>query len=379
MGSNNKKEVTKKSYKLDDHEDTIVTSVPENEQNEVIDDSFTQEETAFNSNNVEPELEDIKKRSNEDIFHKEENLPNKNSVSVEDLETNSVQPNDADSDNEGNEIAPEPEIEFIKNRKKLNNKVVFNIFAIGLLIAIALVLILKVVFSDGGNEALPVPQEEFENGEEISVEKAKEIIEQANKDLGNIQEEQTDTTNEGVLPTLPSEDEEVVDTGTIEYDNSSHGIHFTYPSEWLELFSFTTKEKPENVENIVMVGYPVDSGKIDNMRISIEGTPVSITAKKYFQSTENLMKNVFPKFQLIEEGELTVSGREAPTRTYTWVPEGELERTPYEQEWVYIKQQQIYVAGKDKVYVVTFTSDKEDFDSNFEKYKDIISTLELEN
>lgn len=376
---NNKKEVTKKSYKLDDHEDAIVTSDSEN-SNSTNNDSNVE---GYPINEIlEPDIEGNKKRRKEitdvvesDLHLWPHRLPNKEGDTDSNIEKETI----SDSDSENNETTPEPEIEFIKSRKKLNNKVIFNIFAIGLLIAIALVLILKVAFSDGGNETLPVPQEEFENGEEISVEKAKEIIEQANKDLGNIQEEQTDTTNEGVLPTLPSEDEEVVDTGTIEYDNSSHGIHFTYPSEWLELFSFTTKEKPENVENIVMVGYPADSGKIDNMRISIEGTPVSITAKKYFQSTENLMKDVFPKFQLIEEGELTVSGREAPTRTYTWVPEGELERTPYEQEWVYIKQQQIYVAGKDKVYVVTFTSDKEDFDSNFEKYKDIISTLELEN
>lgn len=277
-----------------------------------------------------------------------------------------------------------PDIERLRRKKPLKNKVLFNIFAICLLLAIALVLILKVLSSGGDTEeALPVPQTEFESGEEVSVEKAKTIIEEANKELDVIlpTSEATDSPAGTVttLPALPEEEEPVVVDGKIEYINDAQNIHFTYPSEWLELLSFTAKKRPENVKNVVMVGRSADSGVVDNMRISIEGTPKSITSKHYFEKTEGLMQQVFPKFQLISTDELTVSGREAPSRVYTWTPEAELERTPFAQEQIALKQQQIYVAGKEKVYVITFTATAKEFDDQYPKYKEILSTLELDN
>lgn len=317
--------------------------------------------------------------SKEDVFEDSDNPEEEEIIEVEE-EAEQGQPYPTHSFEEG----VSPDIERLRRKKPLKGKVLFNIIAICLLLAIALVLILKVLSSGGEtNEALPVPQSDFESGEEVSVEKAKSIIEEANKELDVIlpTEEVTDTPTGSVvtLPTLPEEEEPVVVDGKIEYQNDAQNIQFTYPSEWLELLSFTAKERPENVKNVVMVGRSAESGIVDNMRISIEGTPKSITSKHYFEKTEGLMQQVFPKFQLISSDELTVSGREAPSRVYTWTPEAELERTPFEQEQIALKQQQIYVAGQEKVYVITFTATAKEFDKQYPKYKEVLSTLELDN
>lgn len=276
-----------------------------------------------------------------------------------------------------------PDIEKLRRRKPLNSKIIFNIFAICLLIAIAFVLSLKVLWSgDTAEKTSQVSQTDFDSAEEVSVEKARAIIEEANKELDvilstdNLSEYPTETT---AIPSLLDVEEPVVVDGKIEYSNTSQNINFSYPSEWLELMSFTSKERPKNVQNVVMVGRSPESGIVDNMRISIEGTPKSITSKHYFEETEGLMQQVFPKFQLVSTEELTVSGREAPSRIYTWIPVEELERTPFVQEQIALKQQQIYLAGKEKVYVVTFTATATDFDEHYAKYKEILSTLELDN
>lgn len=349
-------------------------------------------------NNNRKELnEEIDKESNENLF------PKKNTETIIDAEfTEDIEEDISDNDiskegslspinssfqenNQSNRnLEEEIDQEMVFNSMKKKNKKPLNkiLFIAIIIVLVGIIFMLGLKFlSSGSSEQTPVVNEEFTKGEDISVQKAKEIVEEANKNMEGIQ---LTTTSEGkdsdistTLPTLPAEEEKVDSNQPQDFVNNELGISFTYPSEWIEIFSFQGKQTPKEVKNVVMVGYPADSNIIDNMRISIEGTPLSITSKEYFSDTEELMAEVFPKFQLVNKGEMTVSGREAPTRTYVWVPQEELDRSPYEQEWLRIKQLQVYVAGNNKVYVVTFTGEEKLFDKNFEKYKEILSTLEL--
>lgn len=186
----------------------------------------------------------------------------------------------------------------------------------------------------------------------------------------------TSKNNNLILPSLPDETP-IENKETKSYFNSKYNISFEYPLEWEEIIEFEYSESSDNVENVIMVGILDEKNNINNMRISIEDIPVSITSKEYIEKTDGLLEEVFPKFQSMNSGEITVSGREAPTRMYIWVPQTELDRTPYKQEWSRIQQYQIYVSGKTKMYVVTFTANKDMFLDNFKTYENILKTLTL--
>ena len=164
---------------------------------------------------------------------------------------------------------------------------------------------------------------------------------------------------------------------SLKYHNSFLDIKFEYPSYWVENYTFQVKDTDENVQNVVLLTHPSDKEVLDNMRISIEYLDKSITSKEYIRQTEERMYDIFPELQIVNTGELTVSGREAPSRIYIWVTEEELEKSQFPQEWNRIQQYQIYVAGQTKIYIITFTTTVEDFSKNYEKYERIISTLEL--
>lgn len=276
--------------------------------------------------------------------------------------------------------------EKVQSKKKKSKRALLNILLISFIIIMGLFII--VMFTGGGdNEDVTTEpsKSEIKEGEAISVQKAKEIVEDANSHLEEATSENTYGGNESTEAISLLDEDISSDTNSTPNENGQmnfadihNGISFTYPTEWMELFSFTTKPVPMGVKNAVMVGYPADSKIIDNMRISIEGTPLSISAKKYFTETEGVMEQTFHKFQLIKKGETTVAGGEAPYRIYSWIPETEENFSPYEKDWLKIKQYQVYVAGKEKVYVVTFTAEDKLFNKNFKKYEEILSSLELE-
>lgn len=250
------------------------------------------------------------------------------------------------------------------NGKK--TKIIFGIIILILLLLIFMVG--KALLGESGPKGQGV-DESFTSAENISVEKAVELTEIASQKaegMNTISSLPTVTTEEGV-----EEEQDFV------YEDAGLGVKFEYPKEWVELGQFQTKQTADSVKNVIMVGYPAESDILENMRITIEATPTSITAKEYFNETEGRMKEIFPKFQHVTSGEITVSGREAPTRTYLWVPQSELDRTQYHQEWTRLKQYQVYVAGKTKMYLVTFTSDEKIFDKNMSKYQDILKNLQL--
>lgn len=277
------------------------------------------------------------------------------------------------------------------NKKKTP---LLNIFLIALIAVVASILLFTIVMKlIGGNDSqeIPISSTDFENAEQISVQKAKDLIESSNniEDIVDVEEGKevvfnggngfsSDKESPSGLVSLREDTEVTVNSnGMVSYSNSRFGASFEHPPEWIELTGFTSKETTENVSNIVMVGYPADSSTIENLRISLEGTPVSISAKEYFSKTEGLMEQTFNKFSLIKKGETTANGGEAPYRIYQWIPTSEDEEHTYDKHKMKIKQYQIYLAGKEKVYVVTFTAEASVFDKNFQKYNQILSNMQL--
>ena len=150
-----------------------------------------------------------------------------------------------------------------------------------------------------------------------------------------------------------------------------------YPSNWIENYQFQINKTSDNVNNIVLLTNTPEYVELDNMRITVEYTKKSITAKEYIRQTEEKMKQIFPELTIVNTGEITVSGREAPTRVYIWVPEEELAKSEFPQEWKRIQQYQVYVSGNNKMYIVTFTGSIDGFSKNYEKYEKILDTLVL--
>lgn len=179
------------------------------------------------------------------------------------------------------------------------------------------------------------------------------------------------------LPVLPQKSNKPISQQN-EYIDNYYNISFKYPSDWIELYQFSTKKTEENVKNIVMVGQPLETNNIDNMRISIEYTPISISAKEYFSQTEERMSKIFPHFKAMNAGEKTVSGREAPARIYEWVSKEETDKSKFPQEWTKTMQYQLYVAGKTKIYIITFTTTEENFNDRIETYQEILKTINLD-
>lgn len=377
--------------------DVEVQSAPE--ENE-----FEEEETIVSSS-IKQDEDDI--------------LPPYLSEEDEDL----IRPQDLDEEIESQPInenidSPEtPEVEDankndflskLKSKKKKNQEKtvantnkkkspLLNIFLIALIAIIGLILAITLIsklFGGNDNSEISISSSEFETAEQISVQKAKELIEETNSvdEIVGFEEgeeikfeggegfasDNKTSNNQTGLVSFREEEVVVNSNGLVPYSNARFGASFEHPPEWTELTGFTAKETAKNVSNVVMVGYPAESDTIENVRISMEGTPVSISSKEYFSKTEGLMGQTFNKFSLIKKGETTANGGEAPYRIYQWIPTSEEEEHTYEKYKTKIKQYQVYLAGKEKVYVVTFTAEASVFDKNFEKYNKVLSTLSLQ-
>lgn len=165
--------------------------------------------------------------------------------------------------------------------------------------------------------------------------------------------------------------------GSVKFSDPQFGISFTYPSRWKEIHGFTLKQVPENVQNTIMLSEYPNINLLDNIRITVEHTKQSVSAKKYFDHTVDYMGTVFNKYQLIDSGELTVSGGEAMYRTYTWTPKGEEEKSKYEKNWMKVKQKQVYIAGNQKMYIVTMTADEKSFAKRDKEFSEILKTLNV--
>lgn len=270
------------------------------------------------------------------------------------------------------------ETEDVENNKEKTSKIqtpnnkkilmIAGIIGLSIVLLFSMVFITKLIIKDN-NKPTETQTEVVENNdnkkaEDIVIERVKEIVNKAN--------EKTKVIN---LPTT-SVDGEQKDT-YFTYTNDYYGISFKYPSNWIENYQFQLKKTDNNVKNIVLLTQPPEEENLDNMRITIEYTKKSITAKEYIRQTEEKMKQIFPELTIVNTGEITVSGREAPTRVYIWVPEEELEKSDFPQEWKRIQQYQVYVAGNNKMYIVTFTGTVDTFSKNYEKYEQILETLEL--
>lgn len=165
--------------------------------------------------------------------------------------------------------------------------------------------------------------------------------------------------------------------GSVKFSDPQFGISFTYPSRWKEIHGFTLKQVPENVQNTIMLSEYPNINLLDNIRITVEHTKQSVSAKKYFDHTVDYMGTVFNKYQLIDSGELTASGGEAMYRTYTWIPKGEEEKSKYENNWMKVKQKQVYIAGNQKMYIVTMTADEKSFAKRDKEFSEILKTLNV--
>lgn len=208
--------------------------------------------------------------------------------------------------------------------------------------------------------------------------KEKQIIKNGLMKYNSLQKDikqENSLPSENYLPSLNTienvEQKNNVIEGFLEY--KSNLISFQYPSDWTFFEDFNSKKTKSNVSNVLLLG-----NQYNNLRISIEKTPVDITTKKYFEETVEKMKTVFHKYQLIKEGQTIVSGRESFYRLYKWLPEEEELKSKYPEEWTRIKQYQLYVAGKEHVFVITFTSKEEDFNNNYPIYEKILKTMTLE-
>lgn len=347
-------------------------------------------------NDIEENKDDLLSQSEEteegtsSLIDKEESTVS-NSIDKSKEETTETSEDNEENNEEDNEIEEEDDIQVTygengfneepinteEGNKKKKNKL--PLIILGIVIAILIGFIGTVgyfifnIASDVSNEIDKITGNENQPVvEKIDIGKQDEVVDKAKDILDKTKDKSTNLN----LPSIPSKEEDKV-SDYYTFDNSYNNIKFEYPKYWTEIPQFQIKETEENVKNVIMVGYPPNSPTIDNMRITIEETPISVTSKEYFRETEERMVEIFPKFQIKQKGETTVSGREAPTRIYRWVPETELEKSPYKQEWLHIQQYQVYVAGQSKVYIVTFTSDEHTFEEKFEEYQRILTTLEL--
>lgn len=259
-----------------------------------------------------------------------------------------------------------------KSKKKIKPIIIVAIL-IALLAIFLIVFVLGLFSGDSDNNTtIPTPPPVTENTE-IDNETVNNLVEETQ----DIIENATSTTEEFIENNeLPPQvgidiDDEILEETTETLPTktfANNSISFTYPKEWSEISSFNTRETNSNVTNIVMLGLtPLDTEDTNNMRITVEETLTSVTAKDYVNQTENLMKESFTNIKMRKSAELTIAGREAPSRIYTFNDESGNS----------IEQFQVYVANGRDMYVITFTSSEENFMKNLNTYKEILKTIQI--
>lgn len=238
-----------------------------------------------------------------------------------------------------------------------------------------------------------IPTEQIEEGAELSVSEAQAILEGAKKeaDLVTVELDEDGVPKQTISSNIIDEtklgtdafDLTEIDDGRISkneigdytFADPSSGLSLTYPGKWNEVYGFTAKERPINVNNVVLIGSDPSVSKADNMRISIEATQQSVSAKEYFDKTVDLFAENFDEYQLISSGEKTISGGEAMYRVYSWSTKETVPEVRSSKDR--ITQYQVYIAGQEKMHVITFTSMSDKFDRNYDTYEEILSTIHV--
>lgn len=159
------------------------------------------------------------------------------------------------------------------------------------------------------------------------------------------------------------------------FKSGDRPVAFNTPKGWQEDTSFVMKKQPDGVQNIALFTTS-DLGVLENVRVTRETLPKDMTSTEYLKRTDALMKEIFPKYQKVREDNLTVAGRQAMSRTYTWYAD-ELAKGKNPNEWTKIKQQQLYISDKQGMYIFTITADATIFDKNYSDYQEIIKTFEI--
>ena len=116
-----------------------------------------------------------------------------------------------------------------------------------------------------------------------------------------------------------------------------------------------------------MIGADTTEPKKTNvMRVSTEALISAISANEYVEKTENVLKENFPNLKLRNSKELTVAGREAPTRIYS-----------YDLDGVTYYQYQVYIADGQKIYIISFTAGEKSFIENAKTYTQILNSFKI--
>lgn len=287
----------------------------------------------------------------------------------ENLEQGSGTP-EAEKCDEPEDAAAETLPEEVVARKSLdssvfkkNRKILFAIVGILLLAVLTGATIGTTIVLSQRFLTQEVPPEK--SPEEIAVLKALELLERRRVLPPNLRPP--------VVPEIVGER----DTSYSVHENADYGLSFKYPSHWVEVPQFRESPQTQNVSNLVMLADNTKPGFLKNMRVVVERTPLSLTAKDYIRETEDRMKEIFPFFQKVREKEVTVSGREAPARVYMWVPDTESSLSPHPEEWRRIKQYQVYIADGQSMFVITFTSWMQDFEDDFDSFQNVLKSMQI--
>ena len=307
--------------------------------------------------NNEPEI-DITNANNQN------DLSSTNNVSMFDTSFPNIEENDIVED-----------LKQPKQKKKI--KPLFIIIGLIVLIAILLIFVVVSLFSGDSTSkksSIPSTSTTVVKNEEIDNETVNNLVEETQEIIDNANSTTEEFVQNNELPPQVGIDidDEIIEENMTETTKTktfaNNSISFNYPKEWEEISSFNTRETDSNIKNIVMLGLtPLDAEDTNNMRITVEETLTAMTAKDYVTQTENLMKQSFSNIKMRKSTELTIAGREAPSRIYTFNDEAGNS----------VEQFQIYVANGQNMYVITFTSAEESFVKNLETYKEILKTIQI--
>lgn len=353
-----------------EQEETIIEQPNlENENNDKEENTDNEDETDFLRDSI------FKKKGSKEIdLQDEKSQKSKKKKDKKSLTDSKKDINILEKDDEISNSDTETNNEFdIEPNKKNKNKLLPIIIALVVIVAgIGGFMAVKTLF---GNNTAPVVSDTT-SSENVDKDTVDSIVKETQEvvDNANSSAEQYEKNNElppqvgvDIDEEINIENEQASTSTTKTY--ADNVVSFTYPSEWVEVPEFKTRTTDDNVTNIIMLGLtPTDVEDTNNMRITIEKTLTSITAKDYLAKTEELMKKSFTNIKTRKSAELTIAGREAPSRIYTFNDESGNS----------VEQFQIYVAKDRDIYVITFTSSEKNFAKNLETYKTILKTLKLE-
>jgi hypothetical protein len=141
------------------------------------------------------------------------------------------------------------------------------------------------------------------------------------------------------------------------------GSSFSYPSTWR-----TSAPATGLVE--VTVAAPSDGGDdfVPNINVVIEPLRVDVDAEGYLEASLSAIRSAFNRFELLDQGGISIDGQAAAWIEYEWVTNGRK-----------IRQRQVYLTRGDDGFVITFTATPTTFEEHLESERLVESTFRFDD